>query len=1231
MAEKKVSWTDEQKKVITSRDRSMLVSAAAGSGKTAVLVERIIRLITDEEEPVDVDRFLVVTFTKAAAAQMKEKIRKALSDRLEENPSDANLQRQAALIHNAHVMTIDAFCQYVLKNAVAEGEADPGFRMADEAENKLLEADVLDEFIEELYAESDPDFVYMADHLVAGSDDAGLNDAISSMHDKASSGPWPGEWLDERAGDYSCPGDELPAAVRQYVYDRMLVLAENAAESYRKALDAAEEGGLTDKNVNLIIAEGETSRVILERLGDKTSFDGETYDAVRDMAAAVTFDRFDSRKGEGEDPACRQAAMNCRNAGKKDIQGLCAGVFESSYVNLIAHAQNCDRVLRTLCGITRRYMDKVAKAKRDKKIMSFADCEHQTLNLLVRHTGPGTYEHTDVAREFRKYFSYVFIDEYQDSNLVQELILSAVSREEEGTYNRFMVGDVKQSIYMFRQAEPQIFIDKHHEYGYDDPCRIKIDLNRNFRSRKEVIDSVNALFERIMTESSGGSEYDEAAALKQGASFPEATGDEYVTEMIFVEKPMGDELEDAEKDRLEGEAMAARIKELMDGGFRVRDEENEGETRPLRYSDIVILYRSGKEYATTYKKVLEERGIPAHLTGSKGYFATYEISTLMNLLRVLVNPLQDTYFYGVMESVIGGFSPEEIARISVHYRHDLPDGVPLGDGYLYGACRHAADGDAQIPDEGLRTRIRTFLKMMDDYREASEYLSVESLLTRILRETGYRSFVAAMHGGTRREANLDMLIRKASDYANTSYFGLYNFIRYVETLRQADAMDSEAEVAGESADVVRIMTTHKSKGLEFPVCFVARMGNRFNLQDSRKNLIIDHDAGIGMKDRDVRRRLEYDTIIRRYVSDVINSKTIAEEMRILYVAMTRAREKLILVGTGLGRSDVDAPGTAYVKKPESIQKYADWHLQCLCDELGEDELVLTHEREKIDPLHVTVALADLSDENLADQRVSEAMESNLRRAFLDSDAMSLPEDDPYLVRLRELLDETYPHVSLKGLYAKTSVSEIKESAIIEQQEAANEMYPRVAAVPRFISGRMDTNKATVRGSAYHRVMELAVFSELCKQKDLMPGLLDAHLASHKITSFQRDIFRAKDELECLEGFFDSPLAARMAAAEAAGELRRESPFMMGIGANMVDPDYPAEETVLIQGIIDAWWIEDGEAVILDYKTDRSRDPEYYVSHYGTQLDLYEEALEKMRISVREKLIYSFEMQNIIKI
>ncbi len=725
-----IEFTEDQKKIIEARDCSLIVSAAAGSGKTAVLVERIIGLITDPETPVDIDTLLVVTFTNAAAAQMKDKIREALAKRLDESPDDANLLRQSTLIHNSRISTIDSFCQYVLRNSFADIDIDPGFRIAEPGENSLLEADVLDRLIEEKYGSGDEDFLYMADHLAPGAKDFGVAEAVSHLYRVAESDPWPYAWLEMRMRDHAVPeGEGLPAGIVSGVRSRIIKEISITLDIYKKALELADTGGLHEDYIRVI----ETERDTLDHIYDSIAGDESvSYDEMVRLAGTLVFETLSRKSNPDEDKAVRERVRNMRTRAKTRMEKLRDSYLSATSVEAADRIRECDRTVSALCRLTMEYMDALRAAKADRGILSFADCEHYALDILVHRCDDGSWEYTDAASQYRSFFSYVFIDEYQDSNMIQELILSAVSGESEGVYNRFMVGDVKQSIYRFRQAEPEIFIKRYHEYGYEDRDRCKVDLNRNFRSRREVLDSCNALFERVMTEADGGAEYDEHASLKYGAGYPEAGETDLTTEIVFTNAAEG---ETSDRAMTEGEAIARRIGELMDDGMTVWDADIKS-MRPLRYGDIVILYRASIPEAECYKRALENRSIPAMLTGSSGYFATYEISTLMNLLRIIVNPLQDIPFYGTMTSVIGGFGPDDVARISLNYRQSLPEGVAPGEGYMHEACRLAASGG----DE----KAGGFLDMLKRYLDLSEYMSLDELLSVILNDTSFITLILAM-------------------------------------------------------------------------------------------------------------------------------------------------------------------------------------------------------------------------------------------------------------------------------------------------------------------------------------------------------------------------------------------------------------------------------------------------------------------------------------------------------
>ena len=607
--------TPDQKKIIEARNKSLIVSAAAGSGKTAVLVDRIMGLIAGLEpdeadgdtvpgneqvqnvDYTDIDRILVVTFTNAAAAEMKKRIRDALQKRIEKETGKPaslrdrkkldNLRRQSGLISNARISTIDSFCQYVIRNSFTDIDIDPAFRIADEGENKLLESDVLNDLIERCYAEGDEEFLYMADHLVTGADDSALYDAVYTVYRKSQTAPWPYVWLDECSRRYDIPeGGGLPSEITGYIRSYFKEKLSITIDIYTQMLETATSGGFHEDYTALISSELDTFKNCYVNLNSEDI----TYSDMVRIASGISFETLTRKKGPEEDPALRSAVTDSRSAVKKDLNGFKERYLDQTEEEAARRISGCKRTVKALCAMCKRYMDALKEAKADRGILSFADCEHFALDILVQRlderdeNGNYRYEFTDAAAQYRSFYQYVFIDEYQDSNLIQELILSAVSGESEGIYNRFMVGDIKQSIYSFRQADPDIFMERYAQYEADGSDRIKVDLNCNFRSRKQVLDSCNALFERIMTKESGGADYDENASLKYGAEYPCVDDDAYVTEMIFTD-PEQSEYDDPAC--AEGEAIAKRIDELINSRFQLR--ESEDTVRDITYSDIVIL------------------------------------------------------------------------------------------------------------------------------------------------------------------------------------------------------------------------------------------------------------------------------------------------------------------------------------------------------------------------------------------------------------------------------------------------------------------------------------------------------------------------------------------------------------------------------------------------------------------------------------------------------------------
>ena len=1270
-----MKFTPEQQRVIELHNSNILVSAAAGSGKTAVLVERIIRMICDGEHPADIDRLLIVTFTNAAAAEMRERIAAGITARLETDPGNEHIQKQSALLHNAQITTIDSFSLFLIRNHFNEIGLDPDFRVADEGEIKLLQQEVLAQLLEDAYAgqfvpEAPEQFHACVEYFCPGGRESVLEQHILNLSRYAGSFPWSAEWLEERKNDYAA-GD-MEALVHsdygQYLTERVNRTVEGCLEKLREVKRLCE---LPDGPYMY----GELTEAEIEQLERLTSCkDLEEQEA---KVPTVTFGRLPSKKDDSVDPAKRELAKAIRNSVKDTLSDLSESYFKTPLELAVEQGKACREPLRILLDLVLEFDRRLLAAKQERHLIDFSDMEHYALQILLKREkvgesgGTGTDRTetkyrivpSDVAMEYRQYFQEILIDEYQDSNLVQEYLLSAISGEAEGHYNRFMVGDVKQSIYKFRLARPELFLEKYDTYQETgDLCRI--DLAKNFRSRIQVVDAVNDVFSRIMSREIGGIAYDDKAALYPGAVYPAQEDPAYGSELLLIRKPEKGEREESgigeqhaegagvlvdydNVRQLEALAIAARIKQLK-GSLQVM-EKSAGELRPVRYSDMVILLRTTSGWDEEFKKILEQQGIPVYITSKTGYFGALEVQELLQFLRVLDNPRQDIPLFGVMQSVFGGFTQEEIAQIRSggegHSRKRMT---------LYEALKEVAQsgrtveegeeisaGESAGEEAELSQKADTFLQRIGHYRDLTPFTSIRDLLQRILDDYDYLNYVTALPAGSKRRANVEMLLTKASAFEKTSYFGLFHFIRYMEQLEKYDVDYGEADTLDENADVVRIMSIHKSKGLEFPVVFVSGLSKRFNMQDANQSLIVDMDLGVAVDYVDSVRRIKNKTLRRTVLSAKMKEDNLAEELRVLYVALTRAREKLILTAV-LDKAD---------EKWELAQMTGQERLTYLdfCEAGSYMDFLLP-----ILP-QTGIAVKTLRTEDLAVEELREQLRMGDRREQLrliacgETTLTGDPEENERkLMYLRERFAYQYPHPGLQKLYTKTTVSELKIAAMAEKDEAAFHTFEEKEVVPYIPGFRREQEKVSgaVRGNAFHRTMELLDFTYLFTESGLFTGCpnnyeeyrrgLDKNRLQNRLEEFlQRETIslRLTEEyakavsLPKILNFLEQELAYRMWRAQEQGLLYREQPFVLGIDAKRLDPDLPEGEKVLIQGIIDVFFIEDGEIVLLDYKTDVIDSLEALWNRYNVQIQYYEEALTKlMQMPVKERILYSFYLE-----
>lgn len=1270
-----MKFTPEQQKVIELHNSNILVSAAAGSGKTAVLVERIIRMICDGEHPADIDRLLIVTFTNAAAAEMRERIAAGIAARLEADPGNEHIQKQSALLHNAQITTIDSFSLFLIRNHFNEIGLDPDFRVADEGEIKLLQQEVLAQLLEDAYAgnfvpEALEQFHACVEYFCPGGRESVLEQHILNLSRYAGSFPWPAEWLEERKNDYAAGDMEalVCSDYGQYLTERVNRTVEGCLEKLQEVKRLCElpdgpymYGELTDAEIEQ-----------LERLTDCKNLEEQAA-----KIPAVTFARLPSKKDDSVDPAKRELAKAIRNSVKDTLSDLSESYFKTPLELAVEQGKACREPLRILLDLVLEFDRRLLAAKQERHLIDFSDMEHYALQILlkrekVEETGGTGTDHvetkyrivpSDVAMEYRQYFQETLIDEYQDSNLVQEYLLSAISGEAEGHYNRFMVGDVKQSIYKFRLARPELFLEKYDTYQETgDLCRI--DLAKNFRSRVQVVDAVNDVFSRIMSREIGGIAYDDKAALYPGATYPAAEDPAYGSEALLIRKPEKGEREESgigeqhaegagvlvdydNVRQLEALAIAARIKQLK-GSLKVM-EKSTGELRPVRYSDMVILLRTTSGWDEEFKKTLEQQGIPVYITSKTGYFGALEVQELLQFLRVLDNPRQDIPLFGVMQSVFGGFTQEEIAQIRSggegHSRKRMTLYEALKkvaqSGRTVEEGEETSSGESAGEETELSQKADTFLQRIGHYRDLTPFTSIRDLLQRILDDYDYLNYVTALPAGSKRRANVEMLLTKASAFEKTSYFGLFHFIRYMEQLEKYDVDYGEADTLDENADVVRIMSIHKSKGLEFPVVFVSGLSKRFNMQDANQSLIVDMDLGVAVDYVDSVRRIKNKTLRRAVLSAKMKEDSLAEELRVFYVALTRAREKLILTAV-LDKAD---------EKWELAQMTGQERLTYLdfC-EAGSYMDFLLPILPKTGIAVKTMRTEDLAVEELREQlRMGDRREQLCLVACGDAPLPGNPEENERkLMRLRECFSYQYPYPGLQKLYTKTTVSELKIAVMAEKDEAAFHTFEEKEVVPYIPAFRREQEKVSgaVRGNAFHRTMELLDFTYVFVESGLFekcPGdyetyrkRLDAERLKKWLEEFlQRETvsLRLTEEyakavsLPKILNFLEQELAYRMWRAQEQGLLYREQPFVLGIDAKRLDPDLPEGEKVLIQGIIDVFFIEDGEIVLLDYKTDVIDSLEALWNRYNVQIQYYEEALTKlMQMPVKERILYSFYLE-----
>ncbi len=1244
-------WTKEQLSAIETRNCNLLVAAAAGSGKTAVLVERIIRIITNEENPVDIDKLLVVTFTNAAAAEMRERIAAAISKALDKEPTSKNLQKQLTLLNRANITTMHSFCLDVIKNNFHKIDLDPSFRIGDTTEGILLKDEVIEELFEEKYDEEDNEFTTLVEAFSSYKNDDNLKELILDMYNFTMSGPWPEKWLKESAEAFNISTQEELDKSRwvQILKDSIKIELEGYIKMLNKAIEIINETDGLEPYLDTFSSELYSIEKCYE------SMDSGLEDIYTSLCA-VSFGRLKSiKKDKVSDENAQNTVKDIRDDIKKKISDLINSTFSVTPEEMLINIKGAYPNIKKLTELVLEFGEKFSKKKKEKNILDFNDLEHLCLKILSEIDEEGNIKPSKTAIEFKNLFDEVLVDEYQDSNNVQEAIIGLVSRRDDEFPNVFMVGDVKQSIYRFRQAKPELFIDKYINYTLEESDNRKIQLYKNFRSRRSVIDGVNYIFKEIMSKTVGELEYTDEEALNLGASYEESDDENIILggsiEVNIIDKHVeefeseedDEEKEEVEGVNLEGKVVAKRIKELISGNgdkvFKVLDKET-GEYRPLKYKDIVILLRATKNWAESLLDELGQGGIPAYADTGSGYFESIEIRTIMSLLRVIDNPFQDIPIISVLKSPIMGFSAEELSKIR----------LIESDKYFYENIIDIAENLSKDNSKELIDKCRLFLDKLKVWRRKAIYMPIDEFIWYLYMDTAYYGYVGAMPNGVLRQANLKILFQRAKQFEQTSFKGLFNFINFINKLTKSSGDMGSAKILGENEDVVRIMSIHKSKGLEFPVVFLCGTGKQFNLMDLNKNILYHDELGFGPDYVDLEKRMSIGTIAKEAIKKKMKLETLSEEVRILYVACTRAKEKLIITGTvketekSIEKWMTSASLDHNIILPSEVLKgksYLDWIGMALCQHndgrILRESIAASDEISKDDDSRWQINLWRRNDIIESDSDIIEEEEKDIKSEILDEKF-----DKDIYAEVNKRLSYEYPLKESTILKSNISVSDLKkrnsdESDVtvefIDIDENCDEDNKKKQVItPKFLKEEKGLTAAE-KGTAVHFVMRkinLDKVSSLNEIKEQIQELYDNEF-------ILEEEMKAVNPYKILS-FFKSDLGKMMIEVHKKGEkVYRELPFYTEISSMDIDKSLDKKyknEKVRLQGIIDCFFEYDGEIILLDYKTDYvpKGKEKIFKEKYLKQIDYYSDALFKiMGRKVSKRYLYSFYLEKVISI
>lgn len=1198
-----------------------------GSGKTAVLVERIINKIIINK--IDIDKLLVVTFTNAAASEMKERVLDAIYKKLENEPENEDLQKQINLLSKASICTIDSFCLDVVRNNFFElDNLSPNFRIGDTTEIELLKQEIIEEIFEKKYENEDKDFTKLLNIYTSYRDDTPLKDLVLKIYTYTQSNPFPQKWLEEKIEMFNLSenldmdfsktiwGEELLNEIEEELIDDISTLEKVEDDlSYDSELEKFQKTIRNDIDMLITL---------------KNSLDN--WDNAYEISKKINFITWPRQKVESD---VKESSKKTRDNVKKKLNKVIDKILICNSEEAIQDICNMYIILKKLEKLIQEFGTEFLKRKREKNIVDFNDIEHFALQILLKINDDGSIEKTEIAKKYQKKYEEVAIDEYQDSNLVQEYILTAVSKED----NIFMVGDVKQSIYKFRQAMPELFLNKYSSYlkkeNRGNGQNLKIQLFKNFRSKQNILEFTNLIFENIMSNILGDIEYNEEEYLNLGAKYPELEKEqnqkteiniidvieEVDNENDSLESNELNESEETQEERIEDIELEARfvankVKELVYNKFQVWDKKTE-EYRNIKYKDIVILLRATSNLAPIYEQELLNLEIPVFSDSSQEYLDSIEIQTIMSLLKIIDNPMQDIPLVTVLRSSIGKFTDNDLIKIRLADKSEN-----------FYTCMQKAKVSV---DPKLQEKIKNFFSDLERWRKMQEYLALDELIWKIYEDTGFYNYTGLMPNGELRQANLKMLFERAKQYETASFKGLYNFIHFIEKLKLSSGDLGSAKIIGENENVVRIMSIHKSKGLEFPVVFLSSTGKQFNFMDLNQDILLHQELGIGAKYIDYERQVQYDTLTKVAIKNKMLLETLSEEMRVLYVALTRAKEKLIITGIkkdiGKDIEKLEEQIDIYKKIGKKInpilvkkyKKYIDWIL-----------LVYLYEKNNIKEI-VDLNIYKKSEAKSYFKKI-EKEEVNVIKELENKKI----ENKDKLQEIEEVLNYKYKDSIATHIPTKTSVTKIKqikneyiEKILLNSKESDEKDKRKITFnTPNFIKENNIKEKLTgaEKGTLLHLCMQKLDNKKEYNAEEINKLIQDL-VSKEIITPLESENINVNSILRFTESYIWKEL-------KQAKEIYKEKPFYININAKEIYNE-ETDEKVLVQGIIDLYYIDKNDKLILlDYKTDyvENKDEKELILKYKSQLDIYKRALEQaLEKNVEKVYIYSTYLNKAIEI